>query len=65
MPFRLRKPLRFGPLQLNVTERGVSSVTIRLGRRVSFNTRTRRITVDTPGPGSWTSPRVDRNGGRR
>lgn len=56
MRFRARRSIRLGPLPVyvNVTERGVSSWSIRLGPW-SWNSRTRRQTLDTPGPGavSW------------
>lgn len=54
MPFRLRKSKRVGPLRFNLTRRGLSSVSVRKGRW-SWNSRTRRHTVDTPGPGYWQS----------
>lgn len=53
MGFHLRKSVRLGPLALNFTERGLSSISLHVGR-YSWNSRTRRHTVDTPGPGSFT-----------
>jgi hypothetical protein len=50
MRFRWRKQLRFGPLRANLTQDGISSYTWKLGP-FSWNSRTRRSTVDTPGPG--------------
>ena len=52
MPFRARRSINLGIVRLNFTQRGFSSWTIKLGPW-SFNSRTRRHTVDTPGPGSW------------
>ena len=52
MKFRLRKQLRFGPLRVNLTQRGLSSWGLGAGRWWSWNSRTRRHTVNTPGPGS-------------
>ncbi|OZM80371.1 DUF4236 domain-containing protein [Pseudonocardia sp. MH-G8] len=50
MRFRLRRALRLGPVRLNFTERGFSSWGFQVGRW-TWNNRTRRHTVDTPGPG--------------
>ncbi|OLT12288.1 DUF4236 domain-containing protein [Pseudonocardia sp. CNS-139] len=49
--FRARKTLRFGPLRIHLTERGFSSWGLQVGPW-SWNSRTRRVTVDTPGPGA-------------
>jgi hypothetical protein len=54
MRFRLRKSRRLGPLKFNFTERGFSSWGLQVGRW-TWNSRTRRHTVDTPGPGSFQS----------
>jgi hypothetical protein len=51
--FRLRKALRLGPFIINLTQRGLSSISLRRGRG-SWNSRTKRVTYDTPGPGSLT-----------
>lgn len=56
MGFKLRRSWRMGPLRLNFTERGFSSWSLKVGRW-SWNSRTRRHTVDTPGPGHWQSKR--------
>jgi hypothetical protein len=49
----LRRTLRLGPLRLHVDGEGVSWG---LGAgRWSWNAKTRRPTVDTPGPGYWQS----------
>jgi hypothetical protein len=50
MRFRARKVVRLGPLRLVFTERGFSSWGLQVGRW-SWNARTRRHTVDTPGIG--------------
>jgi hypothetical protein len=50
MRFHLRRTLRLGPVRIHLTERGLSSWGLRLGRW-SWNARTRRHTFDTPGPG--------------
>lgn len=52
MGFHLRKRVRFGPVQLNISNRSWPSVTLRF-RRLSWNSRTRRFTFDTSGPGYW------------
>ena len=54
MGFKLRKRLRLGPLVLNVTQRGLSSWGLKVGRW-SWNAKTRKHTFDTPGPGYWES----------
>lgn len=56
MGFHLHKTLRLGPFRVHLTERGFSSWSIKVGRW-SWNSRTRRHTVDTPGPGHWRSKR--------
>ena len=49
----LRRTFRVGPLRLHVDGEGVSWG---LGAgRWSWNARSRRHTVDTPGPGYWQS----------
>jgi hypothetical protein len=49
MRFRFHRSRRFGPFRLHVDERGVAwGVSI---WRWSWNSRTRRHYVDTPGPG--------------
>lgn len=50
MRFRWRKHVRLGPLRLNFGERGLSSYTWKLGPW-SWNSRTRRSRINTPGPG--------------
>lgn len=54
MGFKLRKSIPLGPIRLNFTERGFSSITIKAGP-FSWNSRTRKRTIDTPGPGYWQS----------
>lgn len=49
--FRLRRTLRLGPLRLHFG-RGGFSWGVGAGRW-SWNARSRRHTVDTPGPGYW------------
>lgn len=48
--FRMRRSVRIGPFRLNFTQRGFSSWSFKLGP-LSWNSRTRRKTFDTPGPG--------------
>jgi hypothetical protein len=50
MRFHVRKTLRLGPVRIHLTERGFSSWGLKLGRW-SWNARSRRHTIDTPGPG--------------
>jgi hypothetical protein len=51
--FHARRTFRLGPLRLNV---GADGVSWGLGAgRWSWNAKSRRHTVDTPGPGYWQS----------
>lgn len=50
-----RRSVDLGIVRLNFTLNGLSSYTIRVFPRVSWNSRTRRWTVDLPGPLKWTS----------
>lgn len=50
MGFKLRKSFGFGPFRFNFTQKGFSSWTFKLGP-FSRNSRTKRKTIDTPGPG--------------
>jgi hypothetical protein len=50
MSFRFRKRPRLGPLRFNVTERGLRSVSIKVGP-VTWNPRRRRVTTNLPGSG--------------
>lgn len=59
MPVEYRKRSRYGPLQLNWTQDGLSSWSIRIGRW-SWNSRTRSHRYDLPGPLSWRSRRKNR-----
>jgi hypothetical protein len=54
MGLRFRKVFRFGPLKLNFGKGGLTSWGFKVGRW-SWNSRSRRHTVDLPGPVSWTS----------
>jgi hypothetical protein len=48
MIFKYRKRLRFGPITVNLTERGVSSCSVKIGRS-TWNPKRRRVTTDLPG----------------
>ncbi len=50
LKFRMYRTLKLGPLRLHLTERGIGSWGLQVGRW-SWNARTRRHTVDTPGWG--------------
>ena len=50
MKFRARKSHRFGPFRANFTENGFSSWSFKLGPW-TWNSRSRKHTVNTPGPG--------------
>lgn len=54
MGFKLRKRWRIGPLVLNFTQRGFSSWGLKIGPW-SWNAKTHKTTIDTPGPGYWQS----------
>lgn len=54
MRFHLRKTLRLGPVRIHLTERGFGSWGLQVGRW-SWNARTRRHTIDTPGVGNLRS----------
>ncbi len=50
MRFRMRRTMKLGPVRLHFTERGYSSWGLQVGRW-TWNAKTRRHTVDTPGRG--------------
>ena len=50
MKFHLHRTVRLGPIRVHLTERGLSSWGVQLGRW-SWNARSRRHTIDTPGWG--------------
>lgn len=52
MGLRFRKVVRLGPVLFNFGKRGYSSTTLKLGQ-LSRNSRSRRWTLDLPGPFSW------------
>jgi Protein of unknown function (DUF4236) len=54
MPLLFRKKIKMGPLQFNFGRKGYSSWGIKIGRW-SWNSRTRKQTVDLPGPMSYKS----------
>jgi hypothetical protein len=51
--FHFRKNLRFGPVRVTATQNGVSWG-LKVGRW-SWSPRTRRHSVDLPGPVNWRS----------
>ena len=57
MPIHFRKRKKFfgGIVQVNASERGITSYTIHPLPRTSWNSRTRKWTVDLPGPFKWRS----------
>lgn len=64
MPIRFRKTIRLLPfLRLNLSRAG-ASLTAHAGP-FSVNSRTRRGTVDLPGPVSYQTPRARRGRRRR
>lgn len=54
MKFRARKTLRFGPVRVHLTQRGFSSWGLQLGWW-TWNAKSGRHTLDTPGAGSFRS----------
>ncbi|KJE19724.1 hypothetical protein FF36_05979 [Frankia torreyi] len=70
MPIRVRAQRRLGPLRATITERGLSSVTLRVGRtswRLWSRTGGRRglTSVNLPGPLSWRPAARPRTAGQR
>lgn len=63
MRFGLRKTLRLGPVRIHLTQNGISSWGLQLGRW-TWNAKSRKHTVDTPGPG-YLQTRGRRRGRRR
>lgn len=63
MPIYLRKTINLGIVRINVSRSGVSW-TWRLGPW-SWNTRSRRHSIDLPGPLSWRSRPARRTPTRR
>lgn len=58
-PIRFRKSFRLGPWGFHFTEHGYTSTTFKLGP-FSRNSRTRRRSVDLPGPFRWADGRRGR-----
>jgi hypothetical protein len=54
VPILFRKAMRFGPLVLNFTPKGLSSWGLKIGKW-SWNSKTRAHRYDLPGPFSWRS----------
>ncbi len=55
MPFRYRRRFRFGPLIINATQKGVTSVALKVGP-LTYNFKSRKTTVNLPGTGpTWSS----------
>lgn len=50
MKYRMRKTVNLGPLKLHFTQKGFSSWSIKIGP-FTWNSRTRKKHLDTPGPG--------------
>ena len=60
MRYRVQWRIRRGPVRINVSRSGASATVYPLWpltRRVSWNSRTGRVTVDNPGPGSFVTER--------
>lgn len=64
MRFHLRKTLRLGPVLIHLTERGFSSWGLKVGKW-TWNARTGRHSIDTPGPGSIRTSGRRRKGQQR
>lgn len=62
--FRARKTLRLGPIRLHFTQAGFSSWGIQIGWW-TWNAKTDRHTIDTPGPGSIRLDGAKRRRGER
>lgn len=60
MRYRVQMRVRRGPVRLNISRSGVTATVYPLWpltRRVSWSSRTGKVTVDTPGPGSLVTER--------
>ena len=62
--FRFRKSLSLGVIRWNFTEHGFSSWSLHFGPW-TWNSRTHRSSLDTPGPGRVEFGGHRRTGGRR
>lgn len=61
MGFSYRRPIELGLIRVNITQNGFSSYTIRaIPGLVSWNSRTRKWTVNLPGKWKWTSKATPR-----
>ncbi|MCF4123755.1 DUF4236 domain-containing protein [Antribacter sp. KLBMP9083] len=49
---KFRKRMSFGPVKFNFTQRGLSSWSLKVGPW-SWNSRTKKHSVDLPGAFSW------------
>ncbi len=55
MPLHYRRRINLGPVRLNFTERGLTSLSLKLGP-LTYSLKTKKTTVNLPGTGSiWTS----------
>lgn len=60
MRYRVQWRIRRGPIRVNVSRSGASATVFPLWpltRRVSWSSRTGKVTLDTPGPGSFVTER--------
>lgn len=48
MSINYRKRIALGPVRINITQRGVASVALKLGP-FTYNLKSRRLTTDLPG----------------
>lgn len=53
-PLRYRKRVKLGPLVLNISERGLTSVSVKIGP-FTWNPTRRRVTTNLPGGLSHTT----------
>jgi hypothetical protein len=54
MGIRYRKRLSLGPLKFNITQRGLSSMSFKIGPW-TWNSRTKKHSINLPGGLSWYS----------
>lgn len=45
MSIRFNKRINIGPVSININKKGISSATIHIGNKVSYNTRTKNVSV--------------------
>ena len=47
MKVRYRKTISIGPIKMNISKKGISSFTIKPTKNISYNTKSKNITVNS------------------